>query len=70
MVSSDLKCSQQVFMLITRDTAKSFGHDKKRDNKQRTQDNVDIRLVGPHVEYCSSAWSPLYKNRVDRKGSA
>jgi len=42
MVSSDLKCSQQVFMLITRDTAKSFGHDKKRDNKQRTQDNVEF----------------------------
>jgi len=56
IISSYLKCSQQCLYAYNK-------ADKKKiiNEEPRITMSLYKTLVRPHVECCSSAWSPLYK---------
>jgi len=59
IISSDLKCSQQC--LYTCNRANKVSGMIRRTILTRIMMSLYKTLVKPHVEYCSSAWSPCYK---------
>ena len=62
IISSDLKCSQQC-LYACNEANKVLGmiRGTTMNKKLRIMISLYKTLVRPHVEYCSSAWSPLYK---------
>jgi len=70
VISSDLKCSQQCLYAYSK-ANRVLGMIRRPiiNKKLRIMLSLYKTLIRPHVEYCSTVWSPLYETRVDRKNS-